>query len=156
MSDFFRLINCFAKGDNNCHNIENVNVVKGDVHTVGDILSENDFSKNILLVADNNTLKASEGIIESLKKQKISYLVYRELNVATMDHVFEIERYIMGKDVSVLAIGAGAIAAACAIAASRQKKKICIFAVSQPNADENVCAPELHCEDIAMPQLVIL
>ena len=155
MSELINLINCFTKDENNCDNAKNTNIVQGTAHIVGELLLENNFSKNILLVADNNTLKASEGVIESLKKQKISYLIYRDLHVATMDHVFEIERYIMGKDISVLAVGARAVAAACSIAASRQKKKICIFAVPQEQISENVCDQELHFENITMPDLVI-
>ncbi|MBQ8526237.1 MAG: iron-containing alcohol dehydrogenase [Clostridia bacterium] len=153
MSEILDLINSLGSYNINSDETGNIRAFSGAVHSVGDILGEYGFSKNILLVADNNTLKLAEGIMESLKKYRISYLIYRDFEQATIDHVFEIERYIMGKDISVLSVGAGAIAVACTVAVSHQKKKLCVFAL--PFRGEHICSDDLHLEDAVMPDVVI-
>ena len=49
-----------------CHEtaIRDIRIGSGLVSSVGKILKENGFPKNILLVADKNTLKAADGIIQ--------------------------------------------------------------------------------------------
>ena len=61
--------------------INDVRIGSGVVSDVGDILSENGFSKNILLVADKNTLKAADGIEQSLKDFNVEYKIYDDLRV---------------------------------------------------------------------------
>lgn len=114
--------------------IKDVRIESGVVHKVGEVLKENGFSRNILLVADKNTLKAANGIEESLKDFDVEYKIYDDLRVATMEHVGEIENLISGKDISVLSVGTGSVNDTCRLAAARQNKKLCIFATA-PSMD---------------------
>lgn len=114
--------------------IKDVRIGSGLVKNVGEILKENGFSENILCVADKNTLKAADGIVESLKNHNTEYKIYENLRVATMELVNEIEERIAGKDISVVSVGTGSLNDICRLAAARQNKKFCIFATA-PSMD---------------------
>ena len=114
--------------------VKDVLIESGAVCRVGDILCKNNFSNNILLVADENTLKASNGIIESLGGFHVEYKIYEDLRVATMEEVNEIEKLIANKDVSVLSVGTGSLNDVCRLASATQNKKLCIFATA-PSMD---------------------
>lgn len=114
--------------------IRDVQIGSGLVHSVGEILQKNGFSKHILLVADEHTLKAADGIVESLKEFQVDYHVYPDLRVAEMRHVEEIEALVKGRDISILSVGTGSINDPCRLAAARQHKKLCIFATA-PSMD---------------------
>lgn len=114
--------------------IEDVRIASGLVHQVGKILKENNFPKNLLLVADQNTLKAAAGIEESLKEFEVIFKIYDELRVATMEHVTELENMVRGKDMAILAVGTGSVHDPCRLAAARQNKKLCVFATA-PSMD---------------------
>lgn len=114
--------------------IKDIQIASGLVNNVGEILKANDFPTNILLVADKNTLNASEGILDSLKNFEISFKIYDELRVATMEHVEEIEELISNKDIAVLSVGTGSVNDPCRLATARQNKKLCIFATA-PSMD---------------------
>jgi glycerol-1-phosphate dehydrogenase [NAD(P)+] len=101
---------------------------------VGEILANNDFPKNLLLVCDKNTLKASRGIEESLSAFSVEYKIYDDLRVATMENVVEIEALIQGKDIGVLSVGTGSLNDICRLATARQNKKLCLFATA-PSMD---------------------
>ncbi len=138
MSKIMEIIEDFQK-DCNCGKkhqtaIRDIRIASGLVHSVGDILKENNFSKQILLVADKNTLKAADGITESLKAYTVEYKIYDDLRVAEMEHVNEVESLISGRDISVLSVGTGSLNDTCRLAASRQNKLLCIFATA-PSMD---------------------
>lgn len=114
--------------------IKDVRIASGLVNSVGEILSDNNFSKNILLVADKKTLKAADGILNSLKDFNLELKIYDDLRVATMEHVNEIENLISGREISVLSVGTGSINDTCRLAAARQDKLLCIFATA-PSMD---------------------
>lgn len=114
--------------------IKDIQVASGIVGKVGDILRKNNFSKKLLLVADKNTLKASDGIIESLRGFDIEYRVYDDIRVAQMHHVEELEKIIDGRDISILSVGTGSVNDPCRLAAARRNKKLCIFATA-PSMD---------------------
>ena len=114
--------------------VEDVRIASGLVNQVGEILKENRFSKNLLLVADKNTLKAAEGIVESLKDFSVEYKIYDDLRVATMEDVNSVEALIEGRDISVLSVGSGSINDTCRLSSARQNKKLCIFATA-PSMD---------------------
>ena len=90
MTNFRELIdsyqNCTCGMEHRC-DIKDIRVGSGLVHHVGDILRENGFPEKILLVADKNTLKAAEGILDSLIGFQVEQYIYDELRVATMDDV---------------------------------------------------------------------
>ncbi len=138
MSDILELIEEFRKpcpcGKHHETTIRDVRIGSGLVHAVGDILSENGFSHELLLVADRNTLQAAEGILESLQEFVVTLQVYDNLRVATMEHVEELEARIAGRDISVLAVGTGSVHDPCRLACARQNKKLCVFATA-PSMD---------------------
>lgn len=114
--------------------VRDVQIGSGLVKKVGEILKKNGFPKNILLVADKNTLAAAKGIEESLKDFSVEYKIYDEIRVARMEHVEELESIIRGRDIGVLSVGTGSVNDPCRLAAARQDKKLCIFATA-PSMD---------------------
>ena len=138
MSKITDIINDFKKpckcGRTHKTEIKDVQIASGIVNHVGEILKQNSFSQNILLVADKNTFKAAAGITESLNGFNTEYKIYEDLRVATMRHVEEVEGLIKDKDISVLSVGTGSLNDTCRLAAARQNKKLCIFATA-PSMD---------------------
>lgn len=114
--------------------IKDVQVGSGLVHKVGEILRKNNFPKNLLLVADKNTLKASEGIVESLEGFEIEYKIYDNIRVARMEHVEELEALIKDRDIAILSVGSGSVNDPCRLACGRQNKMLCIFGTA-PSMD---------------------
>lgn len=119
-----------------CHatTIRDIRAGSGLVHQVGSILRENGFPRELLLVADRNTLAAAEGIQESLSGFQVQTLIYDSLRVATMKQVEQIEKLIRGRSIGVLAVGTGSIHDPCRLAAARQDKLLCLFATA-PSMD---------------------
>ncbi len=119
-----------------CHEtaIKDIVIESGAVNKVGQILERNGFPKKLLLVADKNTFKAAEGIIDSLNGFDIEYKIYDTLRVATMKEVNELEELIKDKDIGVLSVGSGSINDPCRLASARQNKPLCIFATA-PSMD---------------------
>lgn len=138
MSEILNIIEDFKKecpcGRKHETAVKDVVIKSGAVHEVGDILRANGFSENLLLVADKNTIKAAEGIEESLKGFNVERLIYDELRVAEMKHVEEIEALIKGRDISILSVGTGSINDPCRLASARQNKLLCIFGTA-PSMD---------------------
>ena len=114
--------------------IRDIRIESGLKDRVGDILKENGFSKKLLLVADQNTLKAAEGILESLRDFEIEFKLYENLRLATMKEVGEIEDLIRGRAISVLSVGTGSLNDICRLACARQDKLLCLFATA-PSMD---------------------
>jgi len=131
IADFKQGCDCGKKHETAICDIE---ISSGAVHRVGEILKKNGFSRNLLLVADENTLKAAEGITESLEGFSVTYKLYKNLRLATMEEVEAVEALIAGKDISVLSVGTGSLNDTCRLAAARQDKKLCIFATA-PSMD---------------------
>lgn len=114
--------------------VKDVHIGSGIVKNVGEILHSNNFSENLLLVADKNTLKAADGIIESLEGFNVSLHIYDYIRVADMKHVDEIRELIKDKDISVLSVGTGSVNDPCRLAAALEDKKLCIFGTA-PSMD---------------------
>ena len=138
MSEILDIINSI-KGECDCgvyHEtaIKDIRIGSGLVHKVGEILRENGFPKRVLLVADKNTLKAADGIVESLEGFEVDFHIYDEIRVAKMEHVEELEALIKGKDIGVLSVGTGSVNDPCRLAAARQDKMLCIFGTA-PSMD---------------------
>lgn len=138
MSEILNIIEEFKKecpcGRKHETAIKDVRIGSGLVHSVGTILKENGFSKNLLLVADKNTLKAADGIVESLDGFDVEYKIYDNIRVAKMEHVEELEKIIAGRDISILSVGTGSVNDPCRLASARQNKKLCIFGTA-PSMD---------------------
>lgn len=100
-----------------------------------EILTAAGFPKNVLLVADQNTLRASEGLIGILNEGgfDLKLLVYRNLTYARVEQVCEVEALLSDRD-GVISVGSGSLNDICRVAAYRKKKKFCIFATA-PSMD---------------------
>ncbi len=114
--------------------IQDIQIGSGLVSNVGNILKKNGFPKNLLLVADQNTLAAADGILESLQEFNLSFHIYDNLRVAEMKHVKELEDLILDRDIGILSVGTGSVNDPCRLAAARQDKKLCLFATA-PSMD---------------------
>jgi len=116
-------------------NIRAVEIGSGITTKAGEILLDNGFPKNILLAADENTLSAGGGVIESLLKSGfiIKRKIYKNLRVADMKQVEEIETLCAGTD-GIFSIGTGSLNDICRLAAFRQNKAFAIYATA-PSMD---------------------
>ncbi len=115
--------------------IEKIIVESGLVGRVGEILLGNHFPSDILLVADKNTLKASEGIVESLENAgfKLKMKIFEDLRVADIADSEEIGK--LSADVGgILSVGTGSNNDICRLAAYQENKDFCIFATA-PSMD---------------------
>ena len=74
--------------------IKAVEIGHGLKEKTAEILRENGFPVNILVVADKNSLGASEGILDVLRQGGISFelKLYDNFNEPLMEFVYEIER----------------------------------------------------------------
>ena len=138
MSAIMEIIDSFrgscACGQVHETSIRDIQIGTGLVHKVGEILRKNGFPKEILLVADRNTLKAAEGILESLEGFCVEQFIYDNIRVADMKHVVQLEALIKGRDIGIVSVGTGSVNDPCRLAAARQNKMLCIFGTA-PSMD---------------------
>ena len=128
------LKNCPCGRDHSC-DLKEVITGSGIVHSAGQLLAERGFPKRILVVADQNTLAASEGILQSLDAAAFNYSLklYDDLRVADMEQVNEIEA-LLGDVDGVLSVGSGSLNDICRYATYTQKKELALFATA-PSMD---------------------
>jgi len=93
------------------------------------------FPKKILVVADNNTLKASDGLLDVLKNGgfDVSLHCYENCLEANINDVKEIEKLLQNQE-GVLAVGTGSIGDICRMASFNANKAFAIFATA-PSMD---------------------
>ncbi len=112
--------------------IKAIEIGKGIVKDVGKILKANGFAQRFLLVCDSNTLKAADGIEESLKNEGFEAVFHKypgSLRTAEMREVEKIQSRL--KDVGgVLSVGTGSLNDICRLAAARENKPFAIFATA--------------------------
>ncbi len=129
MINFHELIDsykdCTCGVEHRC-DVKDIRVGSGLVHHVGEILKENGFPRRLLVVADEDTLRAADGILESLDGFTVSTYIYDSIRVATMDDVRLVESWFDRVD-AVLAVGTGSVHDPCRMACARQKKPLCLF-----------------------------
>ena len=89
------------------------------------------FPKSILIVADKNTLAASDGLLDILKSGGFSFelFCYENCIEANILQVEELEKIAAPYD-GILAIGSGSISDVCRTAAYRTDKAFAIFATA--------------------------
>lgn len=114
--------------------VKDVYIGSGIIKDTGKILKDNNFSLDLLLVADKNTLKAADGIIEALDGFNVSFHIYDNIRVADMKHVDELRELIKNRDISVVSVGTGSVNDPCRLACAIENKKLCIFATA-PSMD---------------------
>lgn len=121
--------------------IKSVEIGSGIVKDVGEILKSNGFKKKLLLVADNNTLSAADGILDSLKSFDVTLKIYDNLREATVTQVETIKGLLNSFD-GVISVGTGSLHDICRKAAADLNKPLCLFATA-PSMDgfASYCAP---------------
>ena len=115
--------------------IRDVRIGRGLVAQAGVILAQNDFPKNILLVADENTLRASDGILPALENAgyRAKLRLYKNLRVAEMENVDAIAAQLADFE-AVLSVGSGSLNDVCRLAAKKADVPFAIFATA-PSMD---------------------
>ncbi len=108
---------------------------QGMTARVGEILEQNGFPKNILLVADDTTLHVSDGILESLSNHgyQLKKLIYHDLKLARAQEVAEVEALSAHVE-GILSVGTGSLNDICRAAARRNGRQFAIFATA-PSMD---------------------
>ena len=121
--------------------IDDIVIGSGTVHKVGEILKRNGFKKNLLFVADENTLKAADGVLESLKEFNLTMKMYKNLREATMSEVQVIKGLLSDLD-AVISVGTGSLNDICRAAAADLDKPLCIFGTAASmDGFASYCAP---------------
>ena len=112
-----------------------VEIAPGLLARTAELLSSNGFPRALLVVADKNTLRASEGILDILAAGgfQCTLQLYDDLRVADMRDVEALVK--LCNDVGgVLSIGSGSLNDICRLAAFRAGKAFAIFATA-PSMD---------------------
>lgn len=129
-----KLQNCPCGQTHEC-DIKDVAVGSGLLLHTADILKRNNFPTDILVVADNNTLKAADGILDILKDGgfNIKTKIFDDLRVADYDEAERIAALADDAD-GILSVGTGSLNDICRRAAFVADKEFAIFATA-PSMD---------------------
>ena len=122
-------------GRKHSFDIKCVEIYSGLTAQAGKILERENFPKKILLVADRNTYRVSEGLEDSLIASgfTIKKLIYNNLRVASLSEISEITALSHDID-GIISVGTGSLNDICRVASYNCKKKFCIFATA-PSMD---------------------
>lgn len=110
-------------------NIKEVAIGSGIVSEAGEILKKNGFGKRLLLVADENTIAAAEGIFPALKDFSLTTKIYKNLREATVKETQVIKELLKETD-GVISVGTGSLNDICRKAAAEADKPLCLFATA--------------------------
>lgn len=112
-----------------------VEIGHGVTARAGKILSDASFPKKLLLVADDNTLAASAGLLESLDGAgfEMKKIIYSNMIYARIEQVDELRALSADVD-GIISVGTGSINDICRVIAFDMKKRFCIFATA-PSMD---------------------
>ena len=122
-------------GRKHTFDVEKVIIESGITAHTGEILKSVNFPKNLLVVADKNTISAAEGILESLETSDftINQLIYDDMKYAMAESVEEVKSH--ASDVGgIISVGTGSLNDICRVTSFELKKKFCIFATA-PSMD---------------------
>ena len=114
--------------------VRDVVIESGAVHKVGEILRRNGFPKTLYLVADQNTMRASEGIMDALSDFTVESWILENQRVPIMEQVEAIRAHLHGRNIGLISVGTGALNDICRVAAAREDKLFCIFGTA-PSMD---------------------
>ena len=106
---------------------------RGLVHKVGEILTKSNFPKKIYIVTDENAIRVSNGILESLNGFDYELKIYPDMRyayLATSKEIMEAAKDFDG----ILSIGTGSVNDVCRYAAAQTNKAFAIFATA-PSMD---------------------
>lgn len=115
--------------------LERVEIGHGLRFRTGEILADFGFPKNVLLVADDNTLRASDGVLASLRAAgfHVKKLIYDNFLYARDVQVGEVSALAADVD-GIISVGSGSLNDICRVPAARMGKKLCLFATA-PSMD---------------------
>ncbi len=115
--------------------LEVLEISSGAIFRVGEILEKGNFPKRILLVADENSFRVTNGLYERLLAQgyTVELRVYESTKVADMEKVKEIEVLLSRVD-GVLSVGTGSVNDVCRLASYNVDKPLAIVATA-PSMD---------------------
>lgn len=126
--------NCPCGQKHEC-DIKDVAVGSGLLQQTAEILKRNNFPTDILVVADNNTLRAADGILDILQDGgfNIKTKIFENLRVAEYEEAENIAR--LSADVGgIVSVGTGSLNDICRRAAFVADKDFAIFATA-PSMD---------------------
>lgn len=114
---------------------EVVEIESGLTERTGKILCDAGFPKKVLVVSDDNAIRAADGVLESLVAAgfDVKKLIYSNMMYAKIEQVREVEALCTDVD-GVIAVGTGSVNDICRVASFRTGKKFCIFATA-PSMD---------------------
>lgn len=112
-----------------------VEIESGVTARVGQILTDADFPRKLLLVADENTLRVSAGLLESLDAAgfETKKLIYKNMMYAKEEQVNELKA-LCGDIDGIISVGTGSLNDICRVTAHAMGKRFCIFATA-PSMD---------------------
>lgn len=112
-----------------------VEISSGATARVGQILTDANFPKKLLLVADENTLGVSAGLLESLNDAgfETKKIIYKNMMYAKIEQVNELKALCSDID-GIISVGTGSLNDICRVTAFDMKKRFCIFATA-PSMD---------------------
>ena len=113
-----------------------VEIGSGITARAGEILANAGFPKKLLVVGDDNTMRVSEGLLDSLASAGFDVakkLIYRDMKYARVEQVREVE--LLAREVDgIISVGTGSLNDICRVASFELDKKFCIFATA-PSMD---------------------
>jgi len=113
-----------------------VEIGSGVTQRAGEILDKAGFPKNVLIVADDNTIRVSDGLLDSLKAAGFNVkkkYIFDNMTYAKIEQLREIEA--IATDVEgIISVGTGSLNDLCRVASFELDKKFCIFATA-PSMD---------------------
>lgn len=111
--------------------IREVAIGSGITKDTGEILKRNGFAPKLVFVADENTLRAADGVLQSLECAGfvLTKRVYENLRTAEMKEVEAVKELLRDND-GVIAVGTGSIHDTCRLAAAHLQKPLCLFATA--------------------------
>ncbi|MBE6550198.1 MAG: sn-glycerol-1-phosphate dehydrogenase, partial [Ruminococcaceae bacterium] len=113
-----------------------VEIGSGVTQRAGEILDKAGFPKNVLIVADDNTIRVSDGLLDSLKEAGFNVkkkYIFDNMTYAKIEQLREIEA--IATDVEgIISVGTGSLNDLCRVASFELDKKFCIFATA-PSMD---------------------
>ena len=112
-----------------------VEIESGLTARTGKILKAASFPEKLLFVADNNTLKAADGIIEALEGEGfvLKKIIYNDMKYAKVESVNGLKALCSDVD-GIISVGTGSLNDICRVTAHDLKKRFCIFATA-PSMD---------------------
>ncbi|NLE13476.1 MAG: sn-glycerol-1-phosphate dehydrogenase [Clostridiales bacterium] len=122
-------------GQEHTADLRNVEIGSGIIRDTAKILADASFPRKLLVVADKNTLAASDGIIDILQSGGFDCVLrlFDDLRVAEMDEVDRIAA-LSAPCEGILAVGTGSLSDICRLAALKADKQFAIFATA-PSMD---------------------